>query len=320
MNFNRKRFKLLKSESNSTPNKSINSWSSQSTIQNQVNISSSFDSIMRSSNILDDLLRRCREIGNVNMQANTPIEEKLIKKISSNVQQSQLQLKNDLRENSNVVSSSFKLKNSIEPVMYNSNNVYKLNNTPKAKSSSQTYYQSSTLGLSTNLQSSRSKPSKYKLVKQKETKRKQPSPIVDLNVLLGRQVNNISKNKFKFVRKDVIRKPNKYTSQYKLTKNVHKLLNVGNNARVNYRLLLAVRKSNSKKKISYISSPSTRILNIKGTAFKVNKNGLKLKRLNSNRGSSFMISKRVPLVANKYKLINQTVPSSTANKSVLYAK
>jgi hypothetical protein len=345
MNFNRNRFKLFKSEATTasmqTHTQINNSFTSHSPTQaQQKNISSSFDSMMRSSNILDDLLRRCKEIGNVKPPQvnNKPIEQKsttINKKNTSNAQTQSphLQIKKNLNENANVVTNSsssiFSSNNvSIKPVMSNVNNVYKLNNTfkPKPKSFSQIYYQPSTVGrMSTNIHpisANTVKESKYKLVKKAETVSKKSSQRLDINVLLGRQVNNISKNKFKFIRNDMKKKANKYTNRYKLTKNVNKLSN-GTNARINYRLLLSIRKSNMKKQqLYYMSNRSTRILNIKGSQFKVNKSGLKLKRLNSNRVSSFVSSsiKRAPLIRNKYKLINQNVQNSTAMKSILYAK
>jgi hypothetical protein len=119
---------------------------------------------------------------------------------------------------------------------------------------------------------------------------------LDINVLLGRKINNLSRNKFKFINKNRI--------------------------------------SNHPSKTPLLNQINQKILNIKGISFKLNKNGNKLSQLratsamftlnkqNTNNSSSFFqyTSSMPPsksFLFNKYKIINNS-DKSTNSKSHLY--
>ena len=120
--------------------------------------------------------------------------------------------------------------------------------------------------------------------------------ILDINVLLGRKINNLSRNKFKFINKNRI--------------------------------------SNHPSKLPLPSQINQKILNIKGISFRLNKNGKKLCRLRAtstmftlnkqntkNSSSIFQYISSMPtsksFLFNKYKIINNN-DKSINSKSHLY--
>jgi len=76
---------------------------------------------------------------------------------------------------------------------------------------------------------------------------------LDINVLLGRTINNLSRNKFKFINKNRI----------STTPPIQKIARINQN-----------------------------ILNIKGISFKLNKNGKKLCRISASSSTNFIVNRQ----------------------------
>ena len=97
-------------------------------------------------------------------------------------------------------------------------------------------------------------------------------PKVDINIILGRKVNNLSKNKFKFIKK----KPSTNTNSSHYQVNLLKLDNrIKKRRKLFINPFLLMRQYNSPSHLIKKHS----IINIKGVKYNLNKNGKKLKRL-----------------------------------------
>ena len=376
MSFNSNKYKLVKNSTNngvSKINSNISNLSSSISSSlpkfSSINASSFklkntntnlINQTLQSSNKLDDLLRRCREIGSSNSTSpilNNPITSKSTSNSDSNLlnKSSQSNFKplsivntnQSITNHNNINSSKLvntstkivnqsvkrldsnsinkfadKLKTTspkkiIRPNILNSNssistfslntkNKYKLINNSSIKSnteitSSKIIKHGKFKLINRVIEKKKVKPyiSKYKSLfkidKSKLTKTTssfsvfKPPVLLDINILLGRKITNLSKNKYKFISKNLIiqrKMANKYETIFKIRKNVAK-----------------------KNENDVISN---KILNIKGIHFKLNKNGKKL-----NRITPLLINRSI----NKYKLVNHNNSKNQgSNHSLILAR
>ena len=134
---------------------------------------------------------------------------------------------------------------------------------------------------------------------------------LDINILLGRSIKNLSKNKYKFISKATLTKYPIVSKSYKIN-----------------RLNSTCSTSSSASSLSN-SYNYAKILNIKGDKFKLSKTGKKLKRLNTSTTKSLQNTKlnntldRASNVVSKYKLVNSKTTSNlntTSLQRIIHAR
>ena len=126
-------------------------------------------------------------------------------------------------------------------------------------------------------------------------------PKLDVNLLLGRKVNNLSKNKFKFVKKKT-----RPTNPIHFGGKQHQTMKLDNRFKKKKKKVLVNPFNSFMKQFynPYASPSSSQLINIKGVKYNLNKNGNKLKRLKTPQ--STLVS-----TSNRFKLNNKN------NKNVL---
>lgn len=120
---------------------------------------------------------------------------------------------------------------------------------------------------------------------------------LNINVILGREVNDLSKNKFKFIKSTT---KSKVKNRLKLDNRKLNAKNVSKSQKISLY-------SNNIYKLS--NKNLKNVIYIKGIKYNMNKNGKKLKRLKSNEGNKQFIN------INKFKLINSAINKSSTNYS-----
>ena len=258
---------------------------------------------LESSNRLDVLLERCRSIGNASSgatKASTSISKSVSISIPTPVPAKPEASQQLLRQTTSKYKLTNTSANNLKPST--SSSAFRLNNV--------------------NTSSARPRipqipsPSKFKLTRYAisnkralltkiNNKKRESITKLDINVLLGRTISNLSRNKFKFINRNAKVAPSTAMKP-------HRLING--------------------------CFSSQKILNIKGISFKLNKNGNKLSRLTASpfsvrKSSSSSSAASVPLMgkngavkaslllnkmANTYKVINTKLVHTALNNPQMY--